>query len=123
MLAAPGREAFEEALHHVHVTAMGLSLLMAGLGILAAFATYYWKKIDADAVARSLKPLHTFLLNKWYFDELYMGVVINGVLLLTRILRWFDDTIIDGLVNGVGFRRGGCHTSAACSTRMLSTAR
>ncbi len=106
-LAAPGREAFEEALHHVHLTAMGLSLLLAGLGILAAFATYSWKKINADAVARSLKPLHTFLMNKWYFDELYMGVVINGVLVLTRMLRWFDDTIIDGIVNGAGLLTRG----------------
>jgi len=107
ILAAPGREAFEEALHHVHLTAMALSLSVAGLGILAAFATYYWKKIDADAVARALKPVHTFLLHKWYFDELYMGVVINGTLLLSRILRWFDNTIVDGIVNGAGLLTRG----------------
>ncbi len=109
-LAAPGREAFEEALHHVHLTAMGLSLLVAGLGILAAFATYSWKKINADAVAQALKPVHTFLLNKWYFDELYMGVVVNGLLLLTRVLRWFDNTIIDGIVNGAGSITRGVST-------------
>ena len=107
ILAAPGREAFEEALHHVHLTAMALSLSVAGLGILAAFATYYWKKIDADAVAHALKPVHTFLLHKWYFDELYMGVVINGTLLLSRILRWFDNTIVDGIVNGAGLLTRG----------------
>ncbi len=107
MLAAPGKEAFEEALHHVHGTAMLLSLTVAGLGILVAFATYYWKKINADAVAAALKPVHTFLLNKWYFDELYMGVVINGVLLFSRVLRWFDNTIIDGVVNGAGLLTRG----------------
>ncbi len=91
---------FEEALHHSHGTAMAISLLVAGLGIVLAFATYYWKRISADRVAASLTPVHTFLLNKWYFDELYQGVVVNGVHGLTRLLRWFDDTIIDGLVNG-----------------------
>jgi NADH-quinone oxidoreductase subunit L len=95
----PG-EAFEEALHHSHYTAMAISLLVAGLGILLAFATYSWKRINADRVAESLKPLHTFLVGKWYFDELYQAVVVNGVLGATAVLRWFDNTIIDGIVNG-----------------------
>ncbi len=95
----PGAE-FDDALHHSHYTAMAISLLVAGLGILLAFATYYWKRISADRVAASMKPVHTFLLNKWYFDELYQGVVVNGILGLTAVLRWFDDTVIDGIVNG-----------------------
>jgi NADH-quinone oxidoreductase subunit L len=99
--ATPAPE-FEEALHHAHYPAMGLSLLVAGLGILLAFVTYFWKKIDAERVAKSLRPLHLFLANKWYFDELYNGVVVGGVLLVTRVMRWFDDTIIDGIVNGAG---------------------
>ena len=93
---------FEESMHHAHTTAVMVSLLVAGLGILLAFATYYWKRISADRVAGSLKPLHTFLLNKWYFDELYKAVVLNGLHGCTRLLRWFDDTLIDGVVNGAG---------------------
>jgi NADH-quinone oxidoreductase subunit L len=100
--AAPGAE-FEEAMHHAHYPAMGISLAVAGLGILLAFATYYWKKINADRVATALKPVHLFLLNKWYFDELYNGVVVGGALAITRVLRWFDDRIIDGIVNGAGW--------------------
>lgn len=106
-VAAHPAGVFEEALHHVHGTAMLLSLAMAGLGILAAFATYYWRKINADAVAQALAPLHRFLLNKWYFDELYQAVVINGTLGLTRAMRWFDNTIIDGVVNGAGWATRG----------------
>jgi NADH-quinone oxidoreductase subunit L len=94
---------FEEALHHSHYTAMAISLLVAGLGILLAFATYYWKRISADRVAGAMKPLHTFLVNKWYFDELYQGVVVNGILGLTAVLRWFDDTLVDGVVNGAAW--------------------
>jgi NADH:ubiquinone oxidoreductase subunit 5 (subunit L)/multisubunit Na+/H+ antiporter MnhA subunit len=79
---------------------MILSLCVAGSGILLAFVVYRWKKINADAVAGALKPLHSFLENKWYFDELYDAVVVSGTLFLTRIFRWFDTMIIDGLVNG-----------------------
>jgi NADH-quinone oxidoreductase subunit L len=94
---------FEEALHHAHYPAMILSLLLAGAGILLAFAFYYWKKLDADKFAEKIKPLYTFSLNKWYFDEFYEAVVVNGLLGLTRVFRWFDNTIIDGVVNGVAY--------------------
>ncbi len=99
-LQAAGPEEFETAVEHVHDPAMALSLVMAGLGILAAFATYYWKKISADALAARFSGLHRFLLNKWYFDELYGAVVIGGTHAVTRVLRWIDEHIIDGVVNG-----------------------
>jgi NADH-quinone oxidoreductase subunit L len=102
IVAAPGNEAFEEALHQAHVPAMLLSLTLAGLGILVAFSTSYWKKINADAIADRLKPVHQFLLNKWYFDELYEWLVVGGTKGLANVLGWFDNTIIDGVVNGVG---------------------
>ncbi|MFN0156811.1 MAG: NADH-quinone oxidoreductase subunit L [Bacteroidota bacterium] len=101
-VAAASTAIFEEAVHHSHTTAMVLSLLVAGLGILIAFATYQWKKINADAVAGSMPGIHKFLLNKWYFDELYNGVVVGGTLAWTNMLRWFDEKIVDGLVNGSG---------------------
>jgi NADH-quinone oxidoreductase subunit L len=102
-VAAPSNDVFDEAHHHAHYTAMFLSLAVAGLGILVAFATYLWKKIDADAIAQRFSGLHDFLMNKWYFDEAYNSVVVGGCLALTRALRWFDNTIIDGIVNGSGW--------------------
>jgi NADH-quinone oxidoreductase subunit L len=96
-------ETFEEGLHQVHVPAMLLSLLAAGLGILFAFATYYWKKINAEAVAQRLAPVYTFLQRKWYFDELYHTAVVRLTIGISRVLRWFDDRVIDGLVNGAAF--------------------
>lgn len=81
---------------------MVLSLSMAGLGILMAFLTYYWKKIDADLVAARTGPLYRFLLNKWKFDELYDATAVAGTVGIARLGRWFDNRIIDGIVNGVG---------------------
>ncbi len=100
---AVSAEVFAEAVHHAHVPALLLSLLVAGLGILVAFATYYWKKVNADAIARSLAPVHQFLQRKWYFDELYDVAVVRVTMGITRVLRWFDDRVIDGAVNGTAY--------------------
>ncbi len=93
-------EMYEEAMHHAHYPAMFLSLALAGLGILLAFIFYQWKKINADKVAESIKPVYQFSLNKWYVDEIYNYSVISGTLLLSKILHWFDAYIVDGIVNG-----------------------
>ncbi|MCI0708519.1 MAG: NADH-quinone oxidoreductase subunit L [Ignavibacteriae bacterium] len=98
--AAAGIEEFNEALHYSHTSAMLLSLLVAGTGILVAFATYYWKKISADNIATTLAPVHKFFLNKWYFDELYQATFVKGTDGIAAAYRWFDEKIIDGIVNG-----------------------
>ncbi len=91
---------FHEAVHHVHTTAMLLSVAIAGLGILLAFYVYQMKKIDTDKVADSIRPLYNLSYNKWYIDELYDKTVIAGTLGLAKISFWFDTYIIDGIVNG-----------------------
>jgi len=90
---------FQEELHHFHNTAMILSLLIAGFGILLAFMIYQFKIISADKLASRLKPLHQFSYNKWYFDELYKATAIGGTLVLAKALSWFDTYIVDGMVN------------------------
>ncbi len=101
-LAAPSAEVFEKTLEHVELLAPLLSLLVALSGIAIAFMTYYWKRVDADKIAEKYKGVHAFLLNKWYFDELYNGVVVEGTLALTNAMRWFDNNVIDGIVNAMG---------------------
>ncbi len=97
---APSIAVFTEALHHAHLPAVLISLAVAGLGILGAVAIYRWKKVSADDLAARFKPAYNLSLRKWYFDELYGAVIVGGTHAMTRILRWFDDVIIDGLVNG-----------------------
>jgi len=119
-VAPVDREVFGEGLHHAHGTAMLLSLAVAGLGILIAFATYYWKRINADAFASRLAPVHRFLLNKWGFDDLYNTAVVGGTLAFTRLLRWFDNMIIDGAVNGTGWlARGTSYVSGRFDTLVV----
>lgn len=96
-------EIYTEAMHSAHYPAMILSLVLAGLGILFAFLFYQWKKINVDKLTESIKPLYTFSLNKWYFDELYMNTFVAGTLTISRFLGWFDSKIVDGIVNGSAF--------------------
>jgi NADH-quinone oxidoreductase subunit L len=93
-------DVFQEAVHHAHIPAILMSLAVAGLGILVAFAMYFWKRFSAEAVARRLAPIYLFFQKKWYFDELYDAAVVRVTIGTTRVLRWFDDRIIDGAVNG-----------------------
>ncbi len=102
-VAAPSAEIFEEAHHHAHNAGMILSLIVASLGIALAFATYQMKRINADKIAASMSGVHKFLLNKWYFDELYGWLFVGGALRFSNMLRWFDNTIVDGVVNGSGW--------------------
>lgn len=91
---------FEESMHHFHLPAMILSLLIAGGGILLAFVMYQFKIINADNLANQLKPLFTFSKNKWYFDELYDKTVIAFTMFISKAMSLFDNKVIDGIVNG-----------------------
>ncbi|HYR18347.1 MAG TPA: NADH-quinone oxidoreductase subunit L [Myxococcales bacterium] len=39
--------------------------------------------------------------NKYYVDELYQATVVRSSLLLSRALYWFDQNVVDGIVNAV----------------------
>jgi NADH-quinone oxidoreductase subunit L len=93
-------EVYMEAVHHAHSTAMMISLIMAGLGILLAFLIYQWRIISADNLALKLRPIYNFSYNKWYFDELYSKTAVAFTLGLSNFLAWFDQKVIDGIVNG-----------------------
>jgi NADH-quinone oxidoreductase subunit L len=85
--------------HKAHSYAMYSSVAVGTLGIFLAFVVYSFGWIDPDRVANAVKPLHNFLKNKWYFDELYEATVINGSKAFSRGLYWFDLHVVDGLVN------------------------
>ncbi len=91
---------YTETMHWAHYPAMGMSILLAGLGILFAFLFYQWKKINADNLATKIKLLYNFSLNKWYLDEAYDATAVSGTLNFSKILSWFDNKIVDGAVNG-----------------------
>lgn len=94
---------YTDAMHDAHYPAMILSLIMALSGIGFAFMMYQYKKVDPDKLAVKFKVLYNISYNKWYFDEFYNKVFVGGTIGISKMLRWFDDNIIDGIVNGSAY--------------------
>ncbi len=80
-----------------------LSLIMAGLGILLAYAMYSAKWLSAERVGRLFSPLYTLFSRKYWLDELYERVIVGKVLIngFFAGLQQFDTHGVDGAVNGV----------------------
>jgi NADH-quinone oxidoreductase subunit L len=93
-------EKYTEAMHDAHYPAMIISLIVALSGIGLAFLFYQYKKVNVDKLAKTFKPLYDLSYNKWYFDEIYNASIVGGTLVLSRMLAWFDNKVIDGIVNG-----------------------
>ena len=88
-----------------------ISLMLAGLGILLAYAIYSAKWLSAERIGSLFKPFHTLFLRKYWFDELYENVVVKMALIggLFAGLQQIDTYGVDGVVNGVaaGATAGG----------------
>jgi NADH-quinone oxidoreductase subunit L len=67
-------------------------------GLALAYLYYIAAPYLPAATARAFRPLYLFLLNKWYFDELYDWLLVRPVMRLGRILwKQGDGAVIDGL--------------------------
>ncbi|MDQ6695084.1 MAG: NADH-quinone oxidoreductase subunit L [Chloroflexota bacterium] len=87
---------------------MLISTMVAVGGIFTAFLLYFKPNPLAGVMAKGMSGLYNALLNRWYFDELYHRVVVDGGKAIAYTLWRGDQNIIDGLVNGVaGLVRGG----------------
>jgi NADH-quinone oxidoreductase subunit L len=72
------------------------------LGFLLAVQMYIRRPDLPGKLAANQRPLYLFLLNKWYFDEIYDAVFVRPALALGRLLwRRGDGGVIDGSINGV----------------------
>ena len=101
-------QALYESLHHVPLAVHWAPFLAMVIGLLIAWAVYIRNPGLAGAFKKQFHLLHRFLINKWYFDELYD-------LLFIRFGKWLghlfwqrgDRNLIDrygpdGLANLIG---------------------
>jgi NADH-quinone oxidoreductase subunit L len=80
---------------------MGASMTIASLGIVLAYVMYIRRALSPDVFAEAADGVpYRLILNKYYVDEIYNAVFVNGVLLLTRLCAAFDRYVIDGIVDG-----------------------
>ncbi|OYW13223.1 MAG: proton-translocating NADH-quinone oxidoreductase subunit L, partial [Planctomycetales bacterium 12-60-4] len=117
-----------EQVHAVHDSAGGLALLAAIIGTGLAYVLYCRKVLNPADISRQFSGLHDFLIDKWRFDEAYdflfvrpmhivgkwcqafdqcvLDKILNGsastMVSISAWDRWFDENLIDGLVNLVG---------------------
>jgi NADH-quinone oxidoreductase subunit L len=92
----------EHAEHAAHTWALIVSLFVAGLGIFGAWWIYGAKKVNPQRIADGFGELYHTVRNKYFIDEIVDATVIRGSMSLGKILRWFDETIVDGMVLLVG---------------------
>ena len=90
---------------HIHFDMM-MAAASVGIGVIGIITAYllYRKPSDApDKISHSLGFVYKTVKNKFYMDELYLG--ITREVILKRIaapVAWFDRHIVDGTMNLIG---------------------
>jgi NADH-quinone oxidoreductase subunit L len=98
---APDNTVLDDA-HHAPawVRVSPFVAMLIGFGI--AYWFYILNPALPPALAAQQKGLYAFLLNKWYFDQLYDLIFVRPTLRLGRFLwKRGDGATIDGGINGL----------------------
>jgi len=78
---------------------VGGFLSLLGIGI-----AYYLYVVNTEATAKLIahaRRLHTFLVNKWYFDELQDALIYRPLIAAGRFMNIvFERVVVQGIVNG-----------------------
>ena len=79
---------------------MAVSVAVAAGGFVLAYLMYLRGTIRPETFSELAGGApYRLVLNKYWVDELYDLVFVRGTLLVSRIAAWFDQHVIDGLVN------------------------
>jgi NADH-quinone oxidoreductase subunit L len=105
-----GHQAATEAAtaHHdsTEYLLMFASVAVALAGVFLAYHFFVRRPESADRAAERFRPVHTLLLNKYYVDEVYSAVFVDGPVFGKKMgsaLSAFDAGVVDGGVNGAGW--------------------
>lgn len=95
-----GAVAFDEHLAHaMHEVPLWVKLsasIVMLLGLFAAWVAYIWKPEIPGQFTSTFRLLYRFLLNKWYFDELYNVLLVKPAFWFGRLFwKQGDEGLID----------------------------
>ncbi len=98
---APDNHVMDEA-HHAPTLVKLSPFIAMFIGLLTALWFYIWNPALPARVAEANRPLYLFLLNKWYFDEIYNFLFVRPAFWIGRNLwKRGDMATIDGGINGI----------------------
>ncbi len=99
----PSADDIAQGIHHSHLFAMILSLLVASAGIFLAWKMYLKKDINPDTLSEKFKTFYLLSYNKFYIDEIYSKYIYSPVLKLADYISYLDWEIYDKyFINGFG---------------------
>lgn len=96
-IALPGHA----AVHAKHATAGAYALIVATLGAFMAYVFYGAGWVKPADVKRQFVSLHTFLIEKWWFDELYDVMFVRPLLVVSGFFAAIDRYVLDGLIHSL----------------------
>ncbi|WP_394177325.1 NADH-quinone oxidoreductase subunit L [Yoonia maritima] len=98
---APDNHVMDDA-HHAPKWVKVSPFVAMILGLALAYLMYIRRPDLPAKLAKQQAPLYNFLLNKWYFDELYDFIFVRPAMAIGRFLWKQGDTkLIDGGINGL----------------------
>lgn len=80
----------------------GNSIGIALIGITIASFMYWQHKFDPKVLSDKFPALYQLSLNKWYFDDIYDKLFVQGSRRVARQIMEVDYKVIDGAVNLTG---------------------
>jgi len=78
-----------------------LSVGLATMGFVLAWAMYQRGAVDPARVAAVLRPLDYLARRRYGLDGLYAGVYRGIILGLSRLIGWIDRYLVDGILNAL----------------------
>ncbi len=93
----------------------------AASGLLLATMIYLWDfGLRPEELKRTFKPLHSWLWNKWYFDEIYEWIFIKPTKMFSGWISWIDRNIFDSIIHSsAAICKGGSKVVDAIVDRTL----
>ena len=89
----------EKGIHSAHIIGAILSLIIVFLGVFLAVQIYLRRKISSKTFVSAFPRFNKCLLNRYFFDDFYLKVVIEkGLLRVNRGLSLFDLSFLDKIL-------------------------
>ncbi|HEV3004674.1 MAG TPA: proton-conducting transporter membrane subunit, partial [Pirellulales bacterium] len=96
-LTYPNEHASHATAIHVQATLYAFSTALGGFLLATVFYGLRW--LNPNDVRQQFAAVYRFLLNKWYFDELYDALFVRPAHRVAKFISGIDRNLIDGLID------------------------